>query len=53
MLINKTKVKEIVGNMQMTKEFTDSLDNYLEETIKKSCKRARDNGRNTVMGRDI
>lgn len=53
MLVNKTQVKEIVGNMQMTKEFMENLEQFVGDTIRKACKRARDNGRNTVMDRDI
>jgi histone H3/H4 len=53
MIVNRTKIKEIVGVMQVTKEFCDELDKYVEETIKKACKRASANNRRSVMARDI
>jgi len=53
MLINRTKMKEIVGKMQITKEFSEELEKHFEEVIQKACKRARDNNRTTVMARDI
>jgi len=53
MLINRSKVKEVVGSMQMTKGFLDELEKHVENTIKKACKRANENNRRTVMPRDI
>lgn len=53
MLVNRSKVKEIVGSIQVTKEFYDSLEKNVEEIIKKACKRATSNNRRTVMERDL
>lgn len=53
MLVNRSKVKEIVGSIQMTKGFVEELDKHVEGVIKKACKRAAANNRRTVMIRDI
>ena len=53
MLINRTRVKEICGKLSLTQEFTEELDRNVEEIIKKACKRAVQNNRRTVMGRDL
>ena len=53
MLVNRTKVKEIVGSIQITKEFYEVLEKQVEEAIKKACKRATANSRTTLMERDL
>ena len=53
MLTNRTRIKEVVGSLQVSKEFCDELDKQVEDLIKKACKRAADNNRHTVMARDI
>jgi histone H3/H4 len=53
MLVNRTRVKEICGQINVSQEFTDELDKFVEESIKRACKRAVDNNRRTVMARDI
>jgi histone H3/H4 len=53
MLINRSRVKEVCGNINVTREFLEEMDKHTEETIKKACKRAVENNRRTVMGRDI
>jgi len=53
MLVNRTKLKEIVGSIQIAKEFEDELEKEVEAIIRKACKRAAANNRRTVMARDI
>ncbi len=53
MLVNRTKLKEIVGSIQITKEFSEELEKEIEEMIRKACKRAIENNRRTVMPRDL
>lgn len=53
MLINRTRLKEIVGNIQISKGFTEELEKQVEEIVHKSCKRAMENNRTTVMKKDL
>jgi histone H3/H4 len=53
MLINRTKVKEIVGSIQISKEFSEELEKQVEDIIQKACKRATANNRTTIMARDL
>jgi histone H3/H4 len=53
MLINKTELKQSIGKIQITKEFTNELEKQVKEIIQKSCKRARANNRTTLMERDL
>ncbi|MFT4343743.1 MAG: hypothetical protein ACMXYE_03265 [Candidatus Woesearchaeota archaeon] len=53
MLVNRTKVKEIAGSMQLSKEFLEELENATTEHIRKACKRATANSRTTLMARDL
>ena len=53
MLVNRSRLKEICGELSVTKEFYDEIEKYVEESIKKACKRAVANNRRTVMARDI
>ena len=53
MLVNRTKLKEICGNLSVTQDFYQELERSVEELVKKACKRAVANNRRTVMARDI
>lgn len=53
MLINRSKLKEIVGSLNLTSEFYESLEEEVEKIVRKSCKRAIDNNRRTLMARDL
>lgn len=48
-------IEEIDPNhkINIAGEYFTSLSKHLEDTIRKSCKRARENGRNTVLARDV
>lgn len=57
-LVVRTQVKDILkdsglGVENMSGEFMDALDKKVEETIITAVKRAKENGRRTVMGRDL
>ena len=53
MIINKTKVKDMVGTMSLSKDFCDALDAHTKEVMQKAIQRARANNRNTLMPRDL
>ena len=58
MIIVRTAVKEVlkedgVGAEQISKDFMDRLEKKVHDLILESAKRARENGRRTVMGRDV
>lgn len=39
--------------LNVSSDFYEALNKRVEEIIEKACKRARSNGRNTVMGKDV
>ncbi len=51
-LINKSKVKEI-SELQISEEFLEKLEKEVEDLIKKAEKRAKENSRRTLLGRDL
>jgi len=57
MLIVKSNLKhaaELDGkNFSISGDFADALDEKVKQVIKKACERARENGRHTVMPRDL
>ena len=58
MIIVKTQIKEAVKQSGMdidnvSADFIDKLDNKVIEVIKQSCRRAKENGRKTVMAKDL
>ena len=53
LLIIKAKIKEVVGDYQVSSDFVDVLDEKVKQLIDEAKKRAEANGRRTVMGRDI
>lgn len=48
---NYAKINERALNVST--DFYEKLNETVIELIKKSCKRAKENNRNTVMGKDI
>jgi len=52
-IIVKAKIKELVGNFNVSSEFADELDKKVKALIGDAVKRAEGNGRKTVMGKDI
>ena len=53
MLIVKAKIKDVAGDYSVAADFADKLNAVVTDLIKKACERAKENGRKTVMGRDI
>jgi histone H3/H4 len=39
--------------LNVSEEFYDALNKKVQEIIAESCKRAKSNNRNTLMGRDV
>ena len=52
-LIVRSKVKELVKDCSISKEFFDELEKCVRELILKAKQRARANKRNTLMPRDL
>ena len=56
-LIVKAKVKDVAlvdgKPLNVAGDFADALSNKVKHMIEESCKRAKANGRNTVMAKDI
>lgn len=53
MLIIKAKIKEACGDMSVAADFVEALNEKANEMVKKACWRAKENGRRTVMGKDV
>lgn len=56
MIIIRTQIKEIVkecGINNISEDFTERLDSKVKQVIQEACRRAKDNSRRTVMGKDI
>lgn len=56
MLLARTQIKEILkdeGINNLAGDYLDRLEKKVEELVKDSVKRAKENGRRTVMGRDV
>lgn len=57
MITVKTQIKEIVkecdGINNISEEFIEKLDEKVKKLVEKACKRAKENGRRTVMGKDV
>ena len=52
-IVIKAKIKEVVGNYQVSSDYVDALDKVVKEAIKKSIERAEANHRRTVMAKDL
>ena len=52
-IIVKSKIKELVGQYNVSGDFSDVLNEKVKQMIKDAVKRAEANGRKTVMGRDL
>jgi histone H3/H4 len=58
MITVKTQIKEVVkdtglGINNISEDFVAELDEKVKELVKEACKRAKENGRRTVMGKDV
>jgi histone H3/H4 len=53
LLIIKAKIREACGDMSVATDFIDSLNEKVNDLVKKAIWRAKENGRRTVMGKDV
>lgn len=52
-IVIKAKIKEVVGNYQVSSDYVEALDKVVREHIKRSIERAEANHRRTVMAKDL
>ncbi|MEM2115696.1 MAG: DUF1931 domain-containing protein [Candidatus Woesearchaeota archaeon] len=52
-VVVKSKIKEVVPDMNFASDFADALDAEVRNLIKKAAERAKANGRKTVMAKDL
>ena len=58
-VIVKTQVRAIADQfdesrpINIANDFFVELSRHVDKVIKKACERARSNGRNTIMGKDV
>ena len=56
-LIVKAKIKEYAKHgdksLNVSGDFAEGLNTKVEELVKEACRRAKENGRNTVMPKDL
>lgn len=56
-LVVKAKIKDLAKidekNLNISSDFYDEINKKVEGLIIDSCRRAKANGRNTVMGKDV
>ena len=53
MVIVKAKIKEIVGDYNVSGDLAEALDAKAKQLLKDAVERAKANGRRTVMAKDI
>ena len=53
MLVVKAKIKDVAEGYNVSGDLAEALDKKVEELIKAACKRAQENGRKTVMAKDL
>lgn len=52
-LIVKSKVKEFAGELSVSGNFAEALDNEVKELVKRAAKRAEENNRKTIQAKDV
>jgi histone H3/H4 len=53
LLVVKAKVREACGDMSVSSDFAEVLNERVHELVTGAVWRAKENGRRTVMGKDI
>jgi len=53
MVVVRSQVKEVAGDMNVAMDFVDALDKKVVELIKQAIARAKANNRRTVMAKDV
>ncbi|MGM5483452.1 MAG: DUF1931 domain-containing protein [Nanobdellota archaeon] len=52
-IVVKAKIKNITGDVSVSSDFADKLNEKVIATIKEAVARAEANGRKTVMAKDL
>ena len=52
-LVTKAQIKQVVGDINISEDFHPRLNHEVENLIKKALERAKQNGRRTLMARDV
>lgn len=52
MIVVKSKIKEVAGNVNVSGDFADALNEAAVKEVKAAAKRAKANGRKTVQAKD-
>lgn len=52
-LVVKAKIKEVIKDCNIASDFVDAVSEMLGKLLTDAVARAKDNGRRTVMGRDV
>ena len=53
MLVVKSKIKEVVKELNVAGDFAEALEKKVETLIAEATERAKANGRRTVQARDL
>ena len=53
LLIVKAKIKDVIGDYNVSGDFADELDKIVRDLVKKAATRAEANSRRTVMAKDL
>jgi len=53
LLVVKAKIKDVVGDYNVSGDFAEALDKITRELVAKAVARAEGNGRKTVMAKDL
>ncbi|MBR9682912.1 hypothetical protein GOV03_00020 [Candidatus Woesearchaeota archaeon] len=57
MITVRTQIKEIMrdceGINNISEDFIEKLDEKVKRMVERACERAKNNGRRTVMGKDV
>ncbi len=53
MIVVKSKIKELVGNCNVSGDFAEALDEKVKQLVKAASERAEANNRKTVMAKDL
>ena len=53
MLIVKSKVKDLCSEINLGGDFIAALNTKVDALVKDAIRRAKENGRRTVLGRDV
>jgi histone H3/H4 len=53
LLIVKAKIKDVIGDYNVSGDFAEELDGIVRELVKKAAARAEGNNRRTVMAKDL